>query len=253
MLYARGLRSACRLSLPDFLGIGAQKAGTTWLHENLRKHPQLFLPEEKELHYFDWHYHEPLRSYALQFERANGRVKGEITPGYATLTRERIAFVHRLMPAARLILLLRNPIDRAWSQALMNLVTRPERAYEDVDEGEFRAHFESARSVLRGDYLATIDSWLSYYRPEQLYVGFYEDVSERPRELLKEVFAHLGVSTEVEWKDFPYEKVVHRGAGRPLPGALRAMLADMYRDDLDRLVQRFGQRAERWQAALTAQ
>ena len=73
--YARGWLSTRGLTLPDFLGIGAQKAGTTWLHENLRCHPSLYLPDEKELHYFDWHFHRPLRWYAGHFRQGAGRVR----------------------------------------------------------------------------------------------------------------------------------------------------------------------------------
>lgn len=144
--------------LPDFLGIGAQKAGTTWLHENLRCHPELYLPDAKELHYFDWDFHQSLRSYAEHFRDGADRVKGEITPGYSILSSIRIALIKDLMPDLRLLFLVRNPISRAWSQALMNLVGRTNRRREDVSDDEFRKHFRSTRSVKRGDYLTTIDN-----------------------------------------------------------------------------------------------
>ena len=53
-LQKRRLLPVNRSQLPQFLGIGAQKSGTTWLHANLSRHRSLFLPDEKELHYFDW-------------------------------------------------------------------------------------------------------------------------------------------------------------------------------------------------------
>jgi hypothetical protein len=245
--YSLGLRSARHLCLPDFLGIGAQKAGTTWLYENLRCHPEIFLPDQKELHYFDWGFHGSLRSYSDRFKPGVGKVKGEITPGYSILPKRRIAFISKLMPELRLVFLLRDPIERSWSQALMNLVTVPERKYEEVSEAEIRDHFESARSIQRGDYLTTIDNWLSFYPPERLYTGFYDDIIEQPRELLKEVFAHLGVSTDVDWTALPYDRVIFKGTGIPLPDRLRAVLVEMYRSDLRRLAERFGERVVRWQ------
>lgn len=127
--YALGIRSTNGLCLPDFLGIGAQKAGTTWLHENLCHHPDLYLPEPKELHYFDWGFHRSLRHYSDIFKRGCNRVKGEITPGYSIIPVERMRFIRTIMPDVRLIFLMRNPIDRAWSQALMNLVKLPNGAY----------------------------------------------------------------------------------------------------------------------------
>ena len=235
--------------LPDFLGIGAQKAGTTWLHENLRSHPELYLPEAKELHYFDWNFHRSLRFYSGHFRAGAGRVTGEITPGYSILPPTRIALIRDLMPDLRLLFLVRNPIDRAWSQALMNLVSRDNRRCEDVSEDEFRRHFRSARSARRGDYLRTIDDWLAHFPQEQLFVGFYEDFSARPRELLADVFRHLRVSTDVDWTAFPYHRVVFKGVRAPLPTHLRAELVEMYRDDLRRLGERFGQRVGAWQLA----
>ncbi len=235
--------------LPDFLGIGAQKAGTTWLHENLRCHPELYLPDAKELHYFDWSFHRSLRFYAGQFRDGADRVKGEITPGYSILSRTRIALIRDLMPDLRLLFLMRNPIDRAWSQALMNLVSRANRRREDVSDDEFRDHFRSARSLRRGDYLTTIDNWLAHFPQEQLLVGFYEDLSDRPRGLLTDVFRHLRVSTNVDWTRFPYNRVVFKGIQGPLPPHLRVELVDMYQDDLRRLYKRFGQRVRAWQLA----
>jgi hypothetical protein len=118
-----------------------------------------------------------------------------------------------------------------------------------VSDREFRHHFRSARSVNRGDYLRTIDNWLAYFPQEQLFVGFYEDLSARPRELLMDVFRHLRVSTEVDWESFPYKRIVFKGVQAPLPPHLRAELADMYQDDLRRLVERFGNRIRAWQSS----
>jgi hypothetical protein len=80
-----------------------------------------------------------------------------------------------------------------------------------------------------------------------MFVGFYDDLTERPRELLTDVFRHLGVSTDVDWTSFPYRTVIHRGAGASMPKELRRDLTEMYRDDLRRLRERFGDRIARWQ------
>ena len=57
-------------SFPEFLGIGAQKSGTTWLYENLKKHPQLYLPKTKEIHFFDWHFYKSIKWYCQHFKNA---------------------------------------------------------------------------------------------------------------------------------------------------------------------------------------
>ncbi|MBA2714750.1 MAG: sulfotransferase, partial [Rubrobacteraceae bacterium] len=145
---------------PDFIGIGAQKAGTTWLARNLSPHPEIHMPR-KEVHYFDrkikdrsnavtrflgktkndeqwrrqvrripaqlrknpsfrellWNYrfymrHYDDRWYSQVFEPKKGKVSGEITPAYSVLGREEVAHVHGVMPDAKLIFFMRNPIER---------------------------------------------------------------------------------------------------------------------------------------------
>ena len=246
-LYRAGWLRRQGLCLPDFLGVGAQKAGTTWLYENLRRHPQIYLPVPKEIHYFDWNFHRTLRWYARHFEPGVGRIKGEITPGYSILTRKRIDFVHWLMPDVRLLLLIRNPMERAWSQALMNLVKKPRRDFATVPEKEFCDHITSARSVMRGDYLTIVDSWLSRYRPDQLLILRFEEIREQPRELLCRVFQHLGATTDIDWASLPFDQVIFQGVGVPPPPAIRDFLRDMYRNDLERIVERFGGELRAWQ------
>ena len=224
---ARIMRTNANLYLPNFLGIGAQKASTSWLYENLRCHPELYLPESKELHYFDWNFFQSLRFYSAEFEPGCHKVKGEITPGYSTLSLGRIRLIRALMPDVRLIFLMRNPIDRAFSQALMNLVNLPNREFKEVDESEFYSHFTAKRSVKRGNYLTILDNWLSVFPHAQLYVGSFEDIANCPQKLLGEVFAHIGVSQEVDWSSFPYRRVINKNPGISAPQVQRFFTRDV--------------------------
>jgi hypothetical protein len=252
--YVRRVSSTAGLCLPDFLGIGAQKAGTTWLYDNLSAHPDLFLPRPKELHYFDRTFHESLRSYAARFAAGSGKVKGEVTPAYGILPPRRIRFIRTVMPDVRLVFLMRNPIERAWSHAVMILATKTKRRVEDVPEGEFYAQFTGDSSMRRGDYRRTLDNWLDVFPEEQLFVGFFEDLSLRPKELLTDVFDHLGVSSDVDWTQFPYAQVIHaRVGGREpttvvsrVPDTFRGYLQDLYADDIASLRERFGSRVAAW-------
>jgi hypothetical protein len=109
-----GLRS--RRPLPHFLGLGTQKGGTTSLQRLLSQHPQVHLPTCKEVHYFSLHDHEPPGWYAAHYAGAEaGQLRGDITPYYLFHPRapQRI---RALLPRARLIVLLRDPVERALSQ-----------------------------------------------------------------------------------------------------------------------------------------
>ncbi len=246
-MYSLGLRSAAELGLPDFIGIGAQKSGTHWLRANLAHHPSVYLPPEpKEPHFFDKEFYKRLSDYAALFAPGQGKVKGDITPGYSTLSRRRVRFVRSVAPDARLVFLMRNPIERAWSHALMDLVSRSGRRYEDVGDREFYAHFKRRTARRRSDYLRTLDCWLSVFPESQLFVGFYDDIVERPRALLSGVFRHIGVSEDVDWSSFPYRETIHRGPRIQMPDACRAFLEETYGDAVEALARRFGGPAEEW-------
>jgi len=183
------------LTLPDFLGIGAQKSATSWLHQQLIKHPEIYLPEQKEIHYFDKHPSASLAWYSYHFKEGVSKIKGEITPGYAILPLKKIKLIKKIMPNAKLIYLLRNPIDRAWSHALMDLVRRKNRRFEEISKSEFYAHFKSKNnSMVRGDYLTCINNWLSVFPKNQLYIGFFDEIISQPKKILKEILKHIDVS-----------------------------------------------------------
>ena len=101
--------------LPDFLGVGVQKGGTTTLQAMLQEHPGVFLPPAKELHFFSLHYGEGEGWYRQKFRATQpGQLCGEITP-YYLFHPEASARIHRLIPEVRLIVLLRDPVERCLS------------------------------------------------------------------------------------------------------------------------------------------
>ena len=246
LLYQKGVLSTRDLTLPHFLGIGVQKAGSTWLFENLQRHPDLFLPDSKELKYFSRRFHESLRGYSRHFAGANGKVIGDLCTSYSLLPRSRVRFIRRVMPEVRILVVLRNPIERAWSFANMQLVRDPDRRFEDVTEAEFTAHFRSEKSRKHSDYRGLLERWFSVFPEEQLWVGFFEDISEQPQAFLMEIFDFLGVRTTVDWDAFPYRRVINPGPRPPIPERFRSILEELYEPTLDWLKSRFGERVQRW-------
>jgi hypothetical protein len=176
---------------PDFQGIGARKAGTTWLDAMLRLHPDVWLPPVKELHQFDGStmYRRVVRnrspqkaisallngdpkaaSWYLRFLAPFGRsdslfpetgpfkIRGEITPAYQTLSTERVSDVAQLRPGIKLLFIMRNPVDRVLS-ALSMMYTKSDR----FDPGTFSSQdihaFASRPEVAnRTQYIQTIET-----------------------------------------------------------------------------------------------
>jgi hypothetical protein len=134
----------------DFLGIGAQKAGTTWIYQHLSRHPDIRFPAGKEVHFWDCCRANGVEWWTGLFADGHPRRKqGEITPAYATLDEATIREIAALLPSLRVFYSLRNPMARAWSSALM-VLERAEMTIDDASHPWFLDHFKSAGSRRRG-------------------------------------------------------------------------------------------------------
>ncbi|MBI3799922.1 MAG: sulfotransferase domain-containing protein [Deltaproteobacteria bacterium] len=107
------------MTLPNFLGIGVMRAGTTWLYAQLRTHKQVYISPQKELNFFTDFYDRGIGWYSGHFPSAQEAVQykaiGEITPTYIA-DPDAPARIRAHMPESRLIVMLRNPVDRAYSE-----------------------------------------------------------------------------------------------------------------------------------------
>ncbi len=220
-----------RAKLPQFLVISPPKTGSTWLAENLRRHPQLFLPPLKEVKYFSTLYkYFDLGWYADHFRPAGERIAGEASPSYAILPVEQIQAIRRLLPDLKLIFLMRDPIARAWSHAKHSHRYREANfkesttEYNDVTDAQWEVNFFHDWTLTSGDYLGQLKRWCSVFPHEQIYVGFYESIGTRPIELLRQVFAFLGVEPDVDLAGFPISERILQGPKGELTPRLEAAL-----------------------------
>lgn len=214
LLYEYRVLSTERLYLPDFLIIGVPKAGTTWLYENLSKHPDIFVSQKKELNYFNQDFEtKKLKCYSDYFKNGSKKVKGEASPGYAYLPDHRIRFIRAIMPDVRLIIMIRNPIELQWSMAFHELVRKPGLNIEVVPEAAFFDYFKNNYHHIKGGYKGIFDRWLGHFPSEQLYIGFFEDIAKQPKKLLSDVFVHIGVSRDIDWNMLPYSDIIIPPAG----------------------------------------
>lgn len=213
----------------NFLGIGAQKAGTTWLYEMLRLHPDISFPSGKELHFWDRPYAEADKVQYLNQFNAHDRCNGEITPAYAMLDEATITDTRNAVPNLRLIFIIRNPIERAWSSALMALEFATMMIHEASDQW-FIDHFRSAGSIARGDYQSTIINWRRAFGDQSICILRYEQLTEDPRGLLETVAAHLGVTPQ-PFAQIP-DTVLRRRVFPPLGEPIRPCLRESIRPSL---------------------
>jgi hypothetical protein len=252
---------------PDFMILGPQRTGTTWLHAHLRHHPQIFLAEPKELYFFSslktrdpkrfvsdelgWYlrfFRDPLWRRAIKTgrslweygERYRPLVRGEATASYAALDPDIIAEIAALNPALKAILMIRNPIDRAWSHAKKDLARNRKRRLEDVGEDEFRAFFGDEYQLRCARYVDQYDRWAARLGPDQVLVGAFDDIARRPEELLLEVMRFLGVRADRRYLDASVREAVNPTGGERIPQRYRALLQELLADELRRVRERFG-------------
>lgn len=252
---------------PTFLIIGPQRTGTTWLHAHLRHHPQVFLAEPKELHFFNsLKRRDPKRfvsddvSFYLQFFREPlwrraaktgrslwnfralyaPRVRGEATASYAALDADVIAEIAALNPGIKAILMIRNPIERAWSHAKKDLVRNRKRRMADVPETEFRTFFADPYQLRCARYVEQYDQWAAHLQPGHLMVGAFDDITTRPEELLLDVMRFLGVRAERRYLDPSLREPVNSTEAPVIPEQYRSLLRELLARDLEQLKERFG-------------
>ncbi|MBN2043587.1 MAG: sulfotransferase [Anaerolineales bacterium] len=190
------------MMLPNFLIIGSQKAGTTSLYHVLREHPQVFMPAQKEVNYFFLQatYDQGVEEYQRNFADANSGhlAVGEASPGYIChpIAPSRI---QRLLPGVKLILTVRHPVERAYSQYWDNRRSLSEyHTFEQAVEISLESTYHPDRLgyFSRGTYIQYIRRYLDLFARENLLVLVFEDLILSPELFYRQVFEFLGVDPD---------------------------------------------------------
>ena len=287
------------------MGIGAPRSGTSWLAKNLSRHPEVWVPPLKELHYFDQRTREPsfgapvtrllakqnadvwypwvwryqlktrLRAhrqrldpqsllwdlrffgrspsdkwYSSLFKGAKGETKGEITPQYSILEEEGIARIHSLMPNARIIFLMRNPIERAYAASVWRLHMLIARnllkgqTVEAATQAQLLEGFDHPEVRAETDYLQILEKWQRFYPDEQIFVGFIEDIHFHPVRLLRHIYRFIGV--DASYAQQALKGKVNARSPKQMPSSAATYLSRRYHEDLRLLSERFGGYASFW-------
>jgi hypothetical protein len=240
-----GSSPTMRGALPNAVVIGAMKSGTTALHRYLDAHPEVSMAQMKEANFFSgpatapsddesrwWvagQWHRGVEWYATLFDPC-ARVRGETSPGYTSPDHPEVAErMASVVPDARLVYLVRDPVDRAVSQY----------AHHQRDGAETRSMEQAildpdSQYLSRSRYHERLLPFLEHFAPQQIQVVVQERLLHHRRRELRLVYQHLGAAPD--WWHEDLEQRFHVGAGRPAsPPRLRAAVLERVHEDLDGL------------------
>jgi len=252
--------------LPDFIIIGAQRSGTTSLYNYVTRHPSIARTVTREVHFFDIHFWKGLNWYRAHFPtiilkryvdyvRKGYLITGETSPYYIfhPVTPQRVA---KLLPRVKLIALLRNPVDRAYSHywhevrrgnetlSFEDAVGRErERLGEEVerilrDERYDGVHHRQYSYVARGIYVDQIKRWRQFFSKDQMLILSSEAFFADPAATLKHVFEFLNVPDCELTEYFRYNQIDYP----TMDAAMRRQLLGSFQPHNERLYEYLGMR-----------
>ena len=263
---------------PDFLCIGAHKAGSTWLYQQLDSHPDFWMPPVKELHYLnqlsrvqraagprcrderDRRFLERLQSlsaepgidlenYGRLFEPKASLLSGDISPNYSTLGNKVIRQVVGYFPNLKVMFLARDPVERVWSHLSMEVYYRQIEPFDVTNIDEVNRNLLRRGMLLRSYPSAVVARWKRYVHPAQFRVYFFDDLQSNPAELRRSILCFLGADPDKPGSRLTADYNSWTKMEKlPLTDKVRSHLAKFFKKELKSCAARLGGPAREWPA-----
>lgn len=195
---------------PTFLIIGVQKSGTTSIYHYLKQHPQVYMSPVKETNFFerDWQQattemQQRKKDGILTWERyqqlfnganENHIALGEASPNYMFHYRFAAEQIHQQLPKAKLIAVLRNPVQRAFSDYLMHV--RDAVGQQTPLAEQVRSRGESSHVLLKGKYYASLKHFMDICGHDQVDVFLYDDLKQDSSQFMQGIYQSIGVNPD---------------------------------------------------------
>jgi hypothetical protein len=248
---------------PTFVVIGSLRCGSTWLHQVLKCHPDIQMSNRKEPTFFFTT--EMLRYdlgwYESHFAPGNGAepklVRREISPVYSRLKAWQVDRIAKLLPDLRIVLTLRHPIERAWSQALLEFGYLKRKDARRISSFDFVRQVERARNRLSSDYFRTIRIWSNAFGESSLHIDFFDRLRDDPENYVNGILRHIGAATPWTVPVKFLKTKVHSsdslmGSKREIPEVVEWYIADRLLEPTERLNELLDGRVSDWVAEMRA-
>ena len=177
----------------NFIGIGVQKAGTSWLAKCLNEHPDIYIHKKKEAHFFNKKkFYLNKYHYEYSFKHNNEKIIGEITPAY--ISEKKVAKkIFRYNPNVKLIAILRDPSDRCFSQYKMEMSRGTIEENNGLWDAFIRDLPKYGPMKAKGMYQEQLEIYYKYFKLEQILILDYKEIQNNPQSLIKKAFEFLEV------------------------------------------------------------
>ena len=177
----------------NFIGIGVQKAGTSWLSEALNEHPEVYIHPKKEGHFFNKEkFYLNSLHYEYTFKHNNEKIIGEITPAYIS-EKDVPKKIFKYNPEVKLIAILRDPTERCMSQYKMEMSRGTIEENKGLWDAFSRDLPKYGPMKYRGLYKEQLDGFYKYFKKEQLLILKYNELKKNPSNFIKKAFNFLEV------------------------------------------------------------
>ncbi len=268
---------------PDFLCVGAQKGGTTWLTHQLMLHKDFWMPPLKEVNYFnqmcrsrhperaarsnlrlrderDRHFLEAMESlcaqqhidldrYAQLFAPKGSLLSGDVSPAYCIVPEEIIAQIVNRFPELKVIFIARDPVERAWSDLSMAVRYGGMQSFDTNNGDEVLRRLLHPDIVMRSFQSAIVARWQRHVSPERFRLYFFDDLQSDPAEMRRSIIRFLGADLEKsDGGSRAVQKINKTEKKLPLTESVRSQVAFFFERELRDCAAKLGGAAKNWPA-----
>ena len=173
--------------------------------------------------------------YASLFSKT--AVSGDISAKYCELPENEIGRIKAAFPHLKILITLRNPVEREWSRAKMNLCKKMNRQISDVSDEEFIAQFNDPPQFNSNNYGDLIRHWEHQFGKHQVLILFYDELLEAPYRYFCKVCDFLNIGRPAKEEEQRLQEFVFKGVAGDIPERFKSLLVSMHQDHIEKLVE----------------
>lgn len=236
--YYLRLKKTTPAEMPNFIIAGLPKCGTVWLVDALKEYRSFnyvenpFYEHKHEVRFFSFNFDKPIKEYFKVFKKQDPSLLSfEKSPDYSVMRKNRIKLIKKLRPNIKTILIFRDPVERAFSNAKMDLIRRKNIELIPENDQLFFKNYDS--QLRRYDYEKILEKWYSVFPKNQIMVLSLEDIKSQPEKVLSNVFSFLGCDEKVNTTNSNLNKAKNITKAKSIPDSHKEYIEKRIPDIID--------------------